>query len=90
MNKYYISCGSQNKNKQTWKILRDGNARPPYLSPEKPVNWERKTTRLHIPPAYLTSIQSTPWEMPGWMTHKLETRLPGEISATSNMQVIPL
>ena len=28
--------------------------------------------------------------MPGWMTNKLESRLPGEISTTSDMQVIPL
>ena len=30
-------------------------------------------------PAYLTYIQSTSYEMPGWMKHKLESRLPGEI-----------
>ena len=40
-------------------------------------------------PAYLTSVQSTPWEMPGWMKHKLESRLPGEISITSDRQMIP-
>jgi len=28
--------------------------------------------------------------MPGWMKHKLESRLPGEISTTSDMQMIPL
>ena len=27
--------------------------------------------------------------MPGWMNHKLESRLPGEISTTSDMQMIP-
>ena len=31
-------------------------------------------------PAYLPSIQSTSYEMLGWMKHKLESRLPGEIS----------
>ena len=31
-------------------------------------------------PAYLTYMQSTSWEMPGWMKHKLESRLPGEIN----------
>ena len=30
--------------------------------------------------AYLTSMQSTSWEMPGWRNYKLESRLPGEIS----------
>ena len=37
--------------------------------------------------AYLTYMQSTSWEMPGWMTHKLESRLPGEISITSDTQM---
>ena len=38
-------------------------------------------------PAYLTYMQSTSWEMVGWMNHKLESRLPGEISITSDMQM---
>ena len=41
-------------------------------------------------PAYLTYMQSTSCEMPGWMKHKLESRFPGEISITSDMQIIPL
>ena len=41
-------------------------------------------------PAYLTYMQSTSCEMPGWMNHKLETRLLGEIPTTSDMQMIPL
>ena len=39
--------------------------------------------------AYLTCMQSTSCEMPGWMKHKLESRLPGEISITSDMQMTP-
>ena len=39
--------------------------------------------------AYLTSLQSISCEMLGWMKHKLESRLPGEISITSDMQMIP-
>ena len=35
-------------------------------------------------------MQSTSCEMPGWMQHKLESRLSGEISTTSDMQVTPL
>ena len=38
-------------------------------------------------PAYLTYIQSTSWETLGWRKHKLESRLPGEISITSDMQI---
>ena len=41
--------------------------------------------------AYLTSMQSISCEMPGWMKHKLESRLPGQISITSDMQMtLPL
>ena len=38
-------------------------------------------------PAYLTYIQSTSREILGWMKHKLESRLLGEISITSDMQM---
>ena len=38
-------------------------------------------------PAYLTYMQSTSCEIPGWMKHKLESRLLGEISITSDMQM---
>jgi len=44
---------------------------------------------VYCHPAYLTYMQSTSCEMPGWMNHKLESRLPGEISITSDIQVIP-
>ena len=40
--------------------------------------------------AYLTSIQRASWEVLAWMTPKLESRLLGEISATSDMQMISL
>ena len=40
--------------------------------------------------AYLTSMQSTLSEMPGWMKHKQEPRLSEEISTASDMQMIPL
>ena len=42
-----------------------------------------------LSPAYLTCIQSTPCETLGWMKHKQESRLPGEISITSDMQMTP-
>ena len=40
---------------------------------------------VHCHPAYLTYMQSTSCEMPGWMKDKLESRLPGKISITSDM-----
>ena len=44
-----------------------------------------KAVYCHL--TYLTYMQSTPCEMPGWMKHKLESRSPGEISITSDMQM---
>ena len=46
-------------------------------------------TAVYCHSAYLTSMQSTSCEMPGWMKHKLESRLLGEISVTSDMQMTP-
>ena len=45
---------------------------------------------VYCHPAYLTSMQSTSCKMLVWMKHKLESGLLGEISATSDVQVIPL
>ena len=44
---------------------------------------------VYCHPAYLTYMQSTSWDMLGWIKHKLESRLPGEISITSDMQMTP-
>ena len=44
---------------------------------------------VYCHPAYLTYMQSISCEIPGWMKHKLESRLPGEISITSDMQMTP-
>ena len=45
---------------------------------------------VYCHPDYLTYMQSTSCEMPGWMKHKLESRLPGEISIISDRQMTPL
>ena len=45
---------------------------------------------VYCDPAYLTYLQSTSCEMPGWMKYKLESRLLGEISTISDMQMLPL
>ena len=44
---------------------------------------------LYCHPAYLTYMQSTSCELPGWIKHKLESRLPVKISITSDMQMTP-
>ena len=44
---------------------------------------------VYCHPAYLTYMQSTSYEMLVWMSHKLESRFPGEISPTSDIQRTP-
>ena len=44
---------------------------------------------IYCHPAYLTYMQSTLCEMLGWMKHKLESRLPEEMSITSDTQMTP-
>ena len=46
-------------------------------------------TAAYCNPAYLTSMQSTSWETLDWKKHKLESRLPGEISIPSDRQMTP-
>ena len=45
---------------------------------------------IYCHPVYLTSMHSTSYDMLGWMSYKLESRLPGEISTTSDMQTMSL
>ena len=44
---------------------------------------------VYCHPAYVTYMQSTSCEMMDWMKHKLESRLAGEISITSDMEKTP-
>ena len=46
-----------------------------------------KAVYCHLP--YLTFMQGTSYEILGWIKHNLESRLPGEISITPDMQMIP-
>ena len=56
------------------------------LTGSKQVNEYVKAVYCH--PVYLTSMQNTLWEMLGWRKYKLESRLPGEISITSDTTLI--
>ena len=71
-----------------------------YTAQETPVraghgttNWVEIGKGEHqgciLSPAYLTSSHSTSCEILGWMKHKLGSRLPGEVSVTSDMQITP-
>ena len=44
---------------------------------------------VYCHPGYLTSVLNISCEMQGWRKHKLESRLLGEISITSDMQMTP-
>ena len=44
---------------------------------------------VYCHPVYLTYMQSTSWEMPGWIKHKLKSRLLREISTTLDTQMTP-
>ena len=49
----------------------------------------KEVKALYCHPTFLTYMQSKSCEMPGWMKHKLESRLLGEISISSDMQMTP-
>ena len=58
---------------------------------EQTVSKSRKeyVKAVYCHPAYLTYMQNTSCEMLDWMKHKLESRLLGEISMASDMQMTP-
>ena len=51
---------------------------------------EKEYKAICCHPAYLTYMQSTSCQMPGWMNHKLASRLPVERSTLSDTQMTPL
>ena len=96
-----FDCVDHNK---WWTILKEMGIpdhltcplRNLYASQEATVRTEHGTTdwfqfrkAVYCHPAYLTIMQSTSCEMPDWMKHKLELRLQGEISITSDGQMTP-
>ena len=95
-----FDCVDHNK---LWKILKKdgipdhlpGLLRNLYAGQEATVRTRHGTMDRNIKdvccyPSYLTYMQSTPHEMPDLMNYKLESRLLGEISTISDMQMIPL
>ena len=64
------------------------------LEPDMEQQTDSKLGKEHVKavycqPAYLTYIQSTSRKMPDWMKHKLESRLPGEVSITLDILMTP-
>ena len=85
-----------------WKILKDMGIpdhlicllRNLYAGQEATVRTGHRTRDWYVKavcchPAYLIYMQSTSWEMLGWMKHNLESRFLGEKSLTSDMQMAP-
>ena len=80
----HLTCLLRNLYAGQEATVRISHGTTDWFKMEKGYN---KVTYRH--PAYLTYMQSTSRKMLGWMKHKLESRLPGEISTTSDMQMIP-
>ena len=64
--------------------VRTGHGKTDWFQVEK-----EYVKAMYCHPAYLTYMQNTSWEMLGWKKHKLESRLLGEISITSDILIIP-
>ena len=62
----------------------------PDMKQQTGSKWGKEYAKaVYCQSVYLTYMQSTSCEMQGWMKHKLESRLRGEISITSDMQMTP-
>jgi len=75
-------------------LLRNLYASQEELEPDMEQQTGSKVGKKYIKavyycPTYLTFMQSTSWKMLGWIKLKLESRLPGEIFITSDMQMTP-
>ena len=80
----HLTCLLRNLYAGQEATVRTGHGRTHWFQIGK---WVRQDCILS--PCYLTCMQSTSWEMLGWKKHKLESRLLGEISITSDMQLTP-
>ena len=93
----YDQGGKIYKGEKTVSSVRSaGKTEQPHVKEPDIEQWTGSKFRkenikaAYCHPAYLTYMQSTSCEMPGWMKRKLESRLPGEISIASDMQMTPL
>ena len=72
----------------SWGVLRAQQGTTSKFEAAKNIP-RRRDQGCILSPAYLTYMQSTSWETLGWRKHKQESRLPGEISVTSDMHMTP-
>ena len=73
----------------TWEICMQQQLEPDMEQHTGSKSGKEYVKAVYCHPAYLTYMQRTSCEMQGWMKHKLESRLLGEISITSNVQMTP-
>ena len=76
----------------SWEIWIQVEKQQSELDMEKQtrsISGKEYVKAVNCHPAYLTSMQSTSGETLGWKKHKLESRLLGEISITSDRQMTP-
>ena len=77
----HLTCLLRNLEAGQEAIVRTGHGTTDWVP-----NRKRSVSRLHI---VILLMKSTLCKIPGWMKHKLESRLPGEISITLDMQMTP-
>ena len=77
----YLACLLRNLYAVQEVTVRTGHGTTDWFQIRKGV-----VKAINCYPANLTYMQSTSWEMPGWMTHKLESRLPGELSTVFHLR----
>ena len=80
----HLTCLLRNLYAGQEAIVRTGHGTTDSSKSEK-----EYVKAVYCHPVYLTYMQSTSCKMPGWMNHKLESRLPGEISITSDTHMTP-
>ena len=83
----HLTCLLRNLYAGQEASVRTGHGTTDWFQIGKGFGYRIKVVYCH--PAYLANMQSTSWEMLGWMKHKLESTFPGEISITSDMQMTP-
>ena len=90
--KFFKRCEYQTTWPASWEICIQVKKQQLELDMEKQTgskSGKEYIKAVYCHPAYLTYMQNASREMPGWMKHKLEWRLPGEIAIISDMQMTP-
>ena len=85
--KFFKRCGYQPTWPASWEICMQ--VKKQQLEPDWFQIGKGVCETVYYHPAYLTYMQSTSCKMLGWMKYKLESRLLGEISITSDTQMTP-